>query len=297
MLGAVAVAFWFLSPRFLDGPNLVDILVQGASLAIVATGMAFVMLGAGIDLSVGAVMLVAAAAAGRLSAAGGPLALAVALAVGALCGATNALFVARVGVKAYVVTLSTLFVFRGLGQRLVEASPLDLPESLLPLGRGRLVGVPVPILVLAAVLAAAHLVLARTPFGRHVYAVGHDAGAARRAGLPVGYLLSAVYVISGTLAALGGVVATAGLGTVSPTFDHDREIAAVAAALLGGVSLKGGRGTVLPGVLVGAALLQTLDSGLAIVSVDPYLHTMALGGVLFLAVRIDALRTRSGGMS
>jgi ribose transport system permease protein len=123
--------------------------------------------------------------------------------------------------------------------------------------------------------------------------VGHDPVAARRAGLPVGRILFAVYVISGLLAALGGAVAIAQLGAVSPTFGREREFAAVAAAVLGGVSLFGGRGSVLPGVLLGAVLIQTVENGLVIVNADPYLYPIILAGVIFLAVLLDSVRART----
>jgi ribose transport system permease protein len=292
MLAAVAGAFSLLSPRFLDPANLLNVVVQASSVGIVATGMAFVLLTAGIDLSVGAVMLVSAAVAGKLALAGAslPVVFGTVLLVGALCGAVNAAFVTKAGVKAFVVTLATLYVGRGFGLFVTETRALNLPDSILAVGSARLLGVPVPALVLAAVLAAAHLVLTRTPFGRHVYAVGHDPAAARRAGLPAGRILFAVYVISGTLASLGGAVAVAQLGAVSPTFGREREFAAVAAAVLGGVSLFGGRGSVLPGVLLGALLVQTVENGLVIVNADPYLYPIVMAGVIFLAVLLDSAR-------
>jgi ribose transport system permease protein len=293
ILVAAGAVFSLLSPRFLTPANLVNVVVQSASVGIVATGMAFVLLTAGIDLSVGAIMFVSAAVAGKMAISGSPLpvVLAAILAIGALYGAVNALFVTKAGVRAFVVTLATLYAGRGLGLFLTETRALNLPESLLQVGSARLLGVPVPVAVLAVVLLASHLVLSRTPFGRHVYAVGHDAAAARRAGLPVGRILFAVYVVSGLLAALGGAVAIAQLGAVSPTFGREREFAAVAAAVLGGVSLFGGRGKVLPGVLLGAVLVQTVENGLVIVNADPYLYPLILAGVIFLAVLLDSVRS------
>lgn len=294
MLLVVGAVFSVLSPRFLDPANLVNIVVQCASVGIVATGMTFVLLTAGIDLSVGAIMFVSAAVAGKMAAAGSslPVLFAVILAIGALCGAVNAFFVTKAGVKAFVVTLSTLYIGRGLGLWITETRALNLPETMLQVGSARLLGAPVPAVVLALVLVASHVVLARTPFGRHVYAVGHDPAAARRAGLPVSRILFAVYVISGTLAALGGAVAIAQLGAVSPTFGREREFAAVAAAVLGGVSLFGGRGSVLPGVLLGAFLVQTVENGLVIVNADPYLYPLVMACVIFLAVLLDSVKRR-----
>ena len=154
-------------------------------------------------------------------------------------------------------------------------------------------GIPLPVLVLAAVLVAAHVVLERTAFGRHLYAVGADPEIARRAGVPVRRTLLGAYAAAGVLAALGGAVAVAQLGAVSPTFGREREFAAIAAAVLGGVSLFGGKGRVLPGVLLGTLLLQTVENGLVIVNADPYLYPMVLASVIFAAVLLDSLQARA----
>ena len=206
----------------------------------------------------------------------------------------NAFFVTKAGVKAFVVTLATLYVGRGLGLWITETRALNLPETLLQVGSARLLGVPVPALVLALVLVASHVVLARTPFGRHVYAVGHDPAAARRAGLPVGRDPVRRLRDQRHPGGARGAVAIAQLGAVSPTFGREREFAAVAAAVLGGVSLFGGRGAVLPGVLLGAVLVQTVENGLVIVNADPYLYPLVMAGVIFLAVLLDSAKRRVG---
>jgi ribose transport system permease protein len=295
LLAIVAAVFSALSPEFLSARNLVNVLVQSASLGIVATGMAFVLLTAGIDLSVGSAMFVSAALAGKMVVAGWGLGAAFAVVVGAglAWGLANGLVVAQLGVKPFVVTLATLYVGRGFGLWLTETRALNLPESLLLVGSARVVGVPLPVLVLGSVLLAAHLVLERTAFGRHLYAVGADPEVARRAGVPVQRTLLGAYAVAGLLAALGGAVAVAQLGAVSPTFGREREFAAVAAAVLGGVSLFGGKGRVLPGVLLGTLLLQTVENGLVIVNADPYLYPMVLATVIFVAVLLDSLQARA----
>jgi ribose transport system permease protein len=219
-------------------------------------------------------------------------ALAVVVGVGLAWGLANGLVVTRLGVKPFVVTLATLYVGRGLGLWLTRTRALNLPESLLLVGSTRVLGIPLPVVVLGLVLVGAHVVLERTPFGRHLYAVGADAEVARRAGVPVRRTLLGAYVVAGLLAALGGAVAVAQLGAVSPTFGRDREFAAIAAAVLGGVSLFGGKGRVLPGVLLGTLLLQTVENGLVIVNADPYLYPMVLASVIFVAVLLDSLQAR-----
>jgi ribose transport system permease protein len=295
LLALVASAFTAISPEFLGTRNLVNIFVQSASLGVVATGMAFVLLTAGIDLSVGSAMFVSAVLAGKLVVAGWGLgaACAVVLGVGLLWGLVNGLVVTRLGVRPFVVTLSTLYIGRGFGLWLTETRALNLPDSLLLVGSARVVGIPVPVLVLAAAMVTAHVVLERTAFGRHLYAVGADPETARRAGVPVERTLALAYAAAGLLAALGGAVAVAQLGAVSPTFGREREFAAIAAAVLGGVSLFGGKGRVLPGVLLGTVLLQTVENGLVIVNADPYLYPMVLASVIFVAVLLDSLQARA----
>jgi ribose transport system permease protein len=169
---------------------------------------------------------------------------------------------------------------------------MNLPEELLAIGTGRWLGIPAPIWILVMIVVAAQAVLDRTPFGRQLYALGNNRDAARKAGIAVEYLTASVYVISGLAAALGGLVSVAQLGAVSPTFGNQREFAAIAAAVLGGTSLFGGRGSVLPGAVIGAVLIQTVESGLVIVNADPYLYPLVMAVIIFAAVLLDGIRQR-----
>jgi ribose transport system permease protein len=292
---AVFLSFGLLSPKFFGPQNLANILLQCSSIGIVAVGMTFVLLTAGVDLSVGAIMFVAAAVAGKLALNGAPLALDLAaiIGVGLLGGALNAFFIARLRIAAFIVTLATLYLGRGFALWLTQTRAMNLPDSFLRLGASQWVRVPVPIWIFAAVLLLAHIVLGRTPYGRRIYAVGHNIEAARKAGLNTGFIIASVYVISGFCAALGGIVALAQLGAVSPTFGSNKEFGAIAAAVLGGTSLFGGRGKVFPGTLLGAVLIQTIDNGLVIINADPYLYPLVTSVIIFLAVLLDGFRTRA----
>jgi ribose transport system permease protein len=294
LCAAVFVVFGSLSSKFLDPNNLANILVQSSSTAIVATGMTFVLLTGGVDLSVGAIMFVAAAVAGKLAVTGAslPLVLAGILGVGLLMGALNALVVTRLRVMAFIATLAMLYFGRGFALWLTETRAMNLPESFLLMGSSRFLGVPAPIWALILVLGIGHLVLSRTPFGRRVYAVGTNLDAAKKAGIKTRGILATVYVISGFCAALGGIVSLSQLGAVSPTFGEQKEFAAIAAAVLGGTSLFGGRGKVLPGTLLGAVLIQTIENGLVILNADPYLYPLVTSAVIFLAVLLDSTRVR-----
>jgi len=291
----VLVLFGVQSPKFLEAGNLVNIVVQASSTGIVAVGMTFVLLTAGVDLSVGAIMFVIAAVAGKMALAGWPLpvVLLAMAAVALLFGAFNAFFVTRVRVAAFIVTLATLFIGRGLGLRITETRAMNLPDSFLELGSARLLGVPLPALLFGGVLLVAHLVLTRTPFGRQVFAIGHDMEMAKKAGIRTGRVLAAVYLISGLCAGFAAMVSLGQLGAVSPKFGEQKEFAAIAAAVLGGTSLFGGRGNVFPGTLLGALLIQSIENGLVVVNADPYLYPMITSVVIFISVWLESLRNRT----
>jgi ribose transport system permease protein len=292
LFATVLVVFGILSPRFLSGANLVNILIQSSSLAIVATGMTFVLLTAGVDLSVGAIMFVAAAFAGKLMLDGCslPIALTVMTGVGVVFGAVNGFLITRLKIVAFIVTLAMLYLGRGLGLWITQTRAMNLPESFLHLGSSRILGIPIPLVLFAGIVWTAHWTLMRTPFGRQIYATGQDAEAAHKAGINTRFLLFSVYVISGLCASIGGIVSLAQLGAVSPTFGQQREFSAIAAAVLGGTSLFGGRGQVFPGTVLGAVLIQMVENGLVILNANPYLYPLVTSSIIFLAVLIDCAR-------
>ncbi len=289
---AVIATFGALSPKFLTADNAINILIQSAPTGIVAVGMTFVLLTAGVDLSVGAIMFLAAGIAGKMLLAGQPLALALGtmLAIGLAAGGVNAVFIARLRIAPFIVTLAFLFIGRGLALTITQTRAMNLPESFLQLGSARVLGIPMPLLTLGVVLLIAHAVLTRTPFGRQIYAFGNHPANARQAGIRTTRLLAAVYLISGFCAALGAILSLTQLGAVSPKFGEAYEFKAIAAAVLGGTSLFGGRGAVLPGTLLGAVLIQAVESGLVILNADPYLYPIITAAIIFLAVLVDSVR-------
>ena len=288
----ILLVFGLLSPQFLTLKNGLNILVQSASLGIIATSMTFVLLTAGIDLSVGSIMFLAGVISAKMVLSGAPFWMAglAVLGVGVAFGFLNAFFVYRIKIIPFIVTLATLYMGRGLGLYLSQTRAINLPDSIVQFGSARLLGIPLPVLVFLLVIVVSHFVLQYTPFGRHVYAVGSDQEKARKAGINVERTLLVVYVISGFCAALGGLVSIAQLGAVSPTFGNQSEFIAIAAAVLGGASLFGGKGTVFPGTLTGAIFIQALQSGLVIINADPYLYPLVTGGIIFIIVMIDSLR-------
>ncbi len=294
LFAGVLLLFGLMSPVFFQPANAVNILIQTSSTGILAVGMTFVLLTAGVDLSVGSIMFVAAAVGGKLILGGWslPPVLLVMLGIGGLYGALNALFITRLAILAFIVTLATRYFGRGLGLHLTETRAMNLPEAFYELGAAPIAGVPLPVLIFGAVVLVAHVTLTRTPFGRQIYAVGADEEAARKAGIKTRTVLFTVYVICGFCAAVAGIVSLSQAPTVSPGFGNNREFMAIAAAVLGGTSLFGGRGAVLPGTVLGAVLIQTIENGLNILNVNPYLYPLITSGVIFVAVLLDAVRSR-----
>lgn len=294
MLAVVCVIFAAQTPKFLEPRNLLNIVAQASSTGILTIGMTFVLLTAGVDLSVGAMMFVAAAVAGKMAVNGTPLpvVLLTMLAVTLVFAIFNGFFIVRVQVAAFIVTLAALFIGRGLGLLITKTRAINLPDAFLTLGSAQVLGVPLPAWIFFGALVIAHVALTRTPFGRQIFAIGHSVEAARKAGIQTGRILMAVYIISGVCAAVAAMITLGQLGAVSPKFGEQREFAAIAAAVLGGTSLFGGRGNILPGALVGALLIQTIENGLVLINANPYLYPMVISSVIFAAIILESLRNR-----
>jgi ribose transport system permease protein len=288
----VLAVFGSLSDRFLDVQNFTNILIQASHIAILGIGMTFVLLTAGIDLSVGAVMYLSVALLGIYLADASPiLAVPAMMAVGALFGLVNAFFVVRLRVAAFIVTLATLFIGRGLALWVTETRMVFYKDQILSLARAEFLGVPWAIWVFAIVFAVAWIVLNHTPFGRQVYAVGENPDAAAKAGINVPLVLTTVYAVSGACAGIAGFVSITQVGAAASSFAMEKEFAAVAASVLGGVSLFGGRGGVA-GTVFGAVLIQTVQNGLVIVNADPYIYPLVTSSIIFVAVFVDSQRSR-----
>lgn len=272
--------------------NLRNIVKQASFIGIVAVGMTFVLLTAGVDLSVGSIQYLAPLVAGlliRQQHLGVLPALATAIMVGALFGLFNAICIVKFRIAPFLATMATMVAGRGLGTALTESRSLDFPRSVLDFGRTDLLGIPLAIVMFLLVVTIAHFVLTRTAFGRQVYAVGNDIEAARKAGLPVERILIGVYVISGVCAALSGFILMSQIGRLDAPFGEGNEFDAIAAAVLGGASLFGGVGNAF-GAVIGSVLVQMVQNGLVFTNVDLYLQPMIEAGVIFLAVFFDSLR-------
>ncbi|MCU0512151.1 MAG: ABC transporter permease [Anaerolineae bacterium] len=292
LFALVFIGFSLSSPRFFTVENVINFVKQASFTGIIAVGMTFVLLTAGIDLSVGSNMYLSAVVSGLLMRTMGlevlP-ALLVALATGTLFGAINAFFIVNLRIIPFMVTLSTLVIGRGIGTALTESQQIDLPQRMATFGQGQLAGIPMPILLFALVVLVAYFILTRTPFGRQVYAVGNDVEAAKKAGINTDRVIFMVYLVSGFCAALAGFVLASQVIRVDRSFAEGREFDAIAASVLGGTSLFGGVGNVY-GAMVGAVLIQMVQTGLQFNQVNLYLQPMVRAFIIFITVFFDSLR-------
>lgn len=289
----IFILFGIVSPSFFTLQSLENIIKQASYVGIIAVGMTFVLLTAGIDLSVGSNMYVSASVAGLLMqthAMSLSLALSICLLTGLLFGAINALLIAKFKIIPFVATLGTMVAGRGVGLMLTKSRAVNYPDAVAKIGSSEILGVPCPIILFALVVAATWMILNRTTLGRQIYAVGYHIDNARKAGINTNRIQVTAYMLCGLFAALGGFVSVAQLGNVNAGFGKGAEFNAIAAAVLGGVSLFGGVGAVFPGVVLGAVLIQTVSAGLVSARIDLYLHPLISAGIIFLAVLIDSVR-------
>ncbi len=295
-----AAVFAAIAPGFLSLANAVNIALSIAVTGILAVGMTAVILTAGIDLSVGSVVALTGVA-GAMAASHGVLpataALVVAVLVGVATGVVNGTLTAYLQVPAFVSTLAMLTIARGLAFIVSSGRSIgDLPSSFGALGRSVLLGIPAPVLVMVAVMLAGAFVLGRTVFGRHIYAIGGNPEAAWLAGVNTKRVIWWVYVLNGALAGVGGLTLASRLGAGVPNAGQQYELDVIAAVVVGGASLFGGRGTI-GGTLWGTVFIGVLTNGLNLANVDPYVQKIALGVVIVLAVIGDEIsrRKRAGG--
>ena len=282
-----------VNPRFLSVQSLRDLVLSAAIVVVLAVGQAVVIITRNIDLSVGSVLGLSAYAVGSLLQAvpGTPvvLALLVGLAFGAVCGLVNGVLVRYGNVPALVVTLGTLYVFRGIaffwaGGQQINAD--ELPGGFLAFGTATLLGVPWLILIALVVLVAAGLYLRNYRSGRELYAMGSDPSAARLAGIAVGRRTLVAFVASGALAGLAGVLFAARFGTVDAAAGTGYELNVVAAAVVGGVAVFGGSGTVW-GAAIGALLLTTIGSALPVLGIDQFWQQAIVGALILASIGTD----------
>jgi len=289
-------AFALLSPYFFTPDNLLNVSLQASITAIIAAGMTFVIITGGIDLSVGSVVALAGILAtsvirtGLPFMAAFPLALLVSILFGTLSGAFAGLCVTRFSITPFIVTLALMTIWRGSAFVYTEGRPIwELPEAFSVLGSGRLLALPIPTIVMIVVYVMSHLALTRTRFGRYVYAVGGNIEAARLAGIRTNRVLVEVYMIAGLLSAVSGVLLASRMNSGQPNAGISYELDVIAAVVVGGTSLAGGKGTII-GTFIGAMLIAVLRNGLNLLNVSSYVQQVVVGTVILLAVMMDRMK-------
>jgi ribose transport system permease protein len=288
------VALSIASPYFLTANNLASVARQTAVFNTMALGMTIVIVSGGIDLSVGSILglsgLVGTMALERgASIVTGVL---IGIAVGTLCGLFNGLMITRLRINAFIVTLGTLGIYRGMALIVSNGLPVHrIPPAFSFLGEGNLLGVPFVLWLLVICAVAVHFLLENTRLGRYAFAIGSNKIASLYAGIPVNFHIAAVYAIGGALTGLAGMIEASRLMTGQPTAGQGYELQAIAAVVIGGGSLNGGEGSVV-GTLIGAFVMGLLSNGADLLNISNYWQQVIIGSVIILAVTLDEARKR-----
>ncbi|NUK29851.1 ribose ABC transporter permease [Parageobacillus sp. VR-IP] len=288
----LCIVLSILSDSFLTVNNWMNVLRQVSINALIAFGMTFVILTGGIDLSVGSVLALSSAITAGMMASGmnGFTAIIIGLLAGFLMGAINGVVITKGRVAPFIATLATMTMFRGLTLVYTDGRPItgfasdDISFQMM--GRGYFLGIPVPVVFMLIAYAVLYFVLKKTTFGRHTYAVGGNEEASRLSGIRVDRLKIWIYSLTGGLSALAGIILTSRLNSAQPTAGTAYELDAIAAVVLGGTSLSGGRGWIF-GTLVGALIIGVLNNGLNLLNVSSFYQQVIKGAVILLAVLLD----------
>jgi simple sugar transport system permease protein len=294
---AVLIIFSSITDTFLTQPNFLNILRQIAPLMIVAVAMTFVITTGGIDLSVGSILALVNALAAISLGAGVPWPAVVLLMLlaGGVIGAAQGYFVAYEGIPPFIVTLAGLSMIRGFALLLTRgySIPIDPNSPFNEIGRGWALGVPLPALLAVAALIVGYIIFNGTTFGRYVTGVGANAEAVRRAGVNTRRVVLLVYVISGVAAAIAGIIIAARLGSGSSNAGSGFELDVIAAVVLGGTSLFGGRGT-MTGTLLGGLTVAVIGNGLILAHISPFLAPIVTGAIILIAIWLNFRIFRTG---
>lgn len=290
-----------LTPRFLSATNLTNVARNFSFNTATAVGQAFVIIAGGIDLSVGSVISLSGVVTPLLLQAGWSLwpAIAAGVGVGSLCGLVNGVLVTKARMPPLIPTLGMLSIARGLALVITRGRPItsfgEHGSSFLELGSGYLFGIiPNPVVYMILVVAVGWFVLTRTPFGYSVYAIGGNPEASRLSGITVDRIKALTYVISGTIAGLTGILLASRLSVGNATNGQGDELEVIAAAVIGGISLSGGKGTV-GAVLVGSAIIGVIRNAMVLIRVSSFWQEVVIGCVIILAVLLDRVRHRRAG--
>lgn len=284
-----------INSNFLTANNLLNLLLQVTSNALIAFGMTFVIITGGIDLSVGSILALSSALTAGLLGSGMPVTLAIliSLILGCILGMMNGLLISYGKLAPFIVTLATMTIFRGATLVYTNGNPITkgLSDTFLFqfLGQGYIVGIPFPVIIMFIVFIVLYVLLHKTAFGKSVYAIGGNEKAAYISGVKLNKVKIIIYSISGIMASISGLIITSRLSSAQPTAGASYEMDAIAAVVLGGTSLSGGKGRIL-GTLIGALIIGVLNNGLNIIGVSAFWQQVVKGVVILIAVLIDRFK-------
>jgi ribose/xylose/arabinose/galactoside ABC-type transport system permease subunit len=291
-LALLVVVMTLLSKTFFTTSNLLNVLRQISITAIIALGMTFVIITGGIDLSVGSTLALCGVIATSTAHPGEyPLILSIGLAivVGAFVGFVNGFIIAKTDIAPFIVTLGMTSIARGSALLYTNGRPvIDLSEQYTDIGQGLLLGIPIPIFIFLFLILVTLILLHKSKFGRYVYAIGGNEMAAKVSGINVSSVKMVVYTIVGALAGVSGLILSARTNSGAPNAALGYELDAIAACVIGGASLAGGRGTIL-GTFVGALIIGIVNNGLDLLNVSSYLQSVIKGIIIIVAVLIDKM--------
>ncbi|WP_321166602.1 MULTISPECIES: ABC transporter permease subunit [unclassified Paenibacillus] len=290
----IVVILSVVNGDFLTVGNIFNVLRQISINALIAFGMTFVILTGGIDLSVGSILALSSAFTAGLMASGMNtwLAVGIGLVGGLVMGAINGLLITKGKVAPFIATLATMTVFRGLTLVYTQGRPITgFKEDFALLGKGYFLQIPMPIIWMVIAFAVLYIILKHTTFGRRVYALGSNEEATWLSGINTSKVKILVYSISGLFAAISGIILTSRLNSAQPTAGGAFELDAIAAVVLGGTSLSGGRGWIV-GTLIGAMIIGVLDNGLNLLNVSSFYQQVVKGVVILIAVLLDRSKAR-----
>lgn len=290
----LVIGISIISPEFRTGSNFLSLLRQSSINGLIAFGMTCVILTDAIDLSVGSVLALSTVLCAGMVSAGVPagIAMILALAIGTVLGAISGFLVTKGRLQAFIATLITMTVYRGLTMIFTGGKPIsNLGDSfvLKLVGRGNICRIPIPVILLLVIFAEFYFLLNKTTFGRAVYATGSNWKCAKLAGININKTKIIVYAISGFMSALSGLILLSRLGSAQPTLGSGYELDAIAAVALGGTSMSGGRGKIY-GTLIGVLIIAVLNNGLNILGVSSYYQDVIKGFVILVAVLSDRKR-------
>lgn len=303
ILLVLIVFFSFTNSRFLTIENALIILQQAAPLGIATIGMIFVLITAGIDISVGQNMYMSAIIVALTMEAmkpmgdflGTPLSYVIIYMVAILCGAAvglvNGVLIARFKIIPFIATLATMGIARGIGL-IASGSKVYFVERLSPISNGNIAGVPNLLIIFIVLLVIFAYLLRRTPYGRQLMAIGNDPTAAEKIGIKVKRNVMFAYIICGAMAGLAGVLSAGQVANVSVYFAEGNEFLVISAAILGGTSLFGGKGSIIPGAFLGIVLVTTIVNGMTMMNASPYAYKIVRGAIIFAAVMLDSVNYR-----